>query len=122
MPLHIDFPWHFDPSGGTAATPWADHLRDLLVQFLFTSPGERVNRPDFGAGLYGLCFENNSRELTDVLQFVVQAGLQRWFGDDLEVVRLEVRGDEAALIVGLAYRLGDEEGERQIEVTREGVR
>ena len=27
------------------------HLRDKLLAILFTSPGERVNRPTFGSGL-----------------------------------------------------------------------
>ena len=37
-----------------------DHLRDLIEQVLFTAPGERVMRPDFGSGLLALVFEPNS--------------------------------------------------------------
>ena len=46
-----------------AATSDDDHIRDLIEQVLFTSPGERVMRPDFGAGLLALVFEPNSVEL-----------------------------------------------------------
>ena len=31
-------------------TDYADHIRDLIEQVLFTAPGERVNRPTFGCG------------------------------------------------------------------------
>ena len=53
-------------------------------------PGERVNRPDFGSGLLQLVFAPNSPELAAALQFTVQAALQRWLGDVIEVQRLEV--------------------------------
>ena len=43
--MNIDFPFHFDNRGRTAPTGDDDHIRDLIEQLLFTSPGERVNRP-----------------------------------------------------------------------------
>ena len=58
----LDYPYHFDGSGRSAATDEADHIRDLIEQVLFTSPGERVMRPDFGAGLLALVFEPNSTD------------------------------------------------------------
>jgi phage baseplate assembly protein W len=55
-----------------------DHIRDLIEQVLFTSPGERVNRPDFGSGLMQLVFAPNSDELATATQFMVQGALQQW--------------------------------------------
>ena len=49
--MNIDFPFHFDSRGRTAATSDDDHIRDMIEELLFTNPGERVNRPDFGSGL-----------------------------------------------------------------------
>ena len=49
--MNIDFPFHFDNRGRTATTDDDDHIRDMIEEFLFTNPGERVNRPDFGSGL-----------------------------------------------------------------------
>ena len=48
---------------------------------LFTAPGERVNRPDFGSGLMQLVFAPNSDELAAATQFLVQGALQQWLGD-----------------------------------------
>ena len=62
----------------------------MIEQFLFTNAGERVNRPDFGSGLLQLVFAPNSPELAAAVQFTVQAGLQRWLGDVIEVQAVEV--------------------------------
>ena len=71
--MNIDFPFHFDGRGRTALTTDDDHIRDMIEQFLFTNPGERVNRPDFGAGLLRLIFAPNSPELAAALKVTIQA-------------------------------------------------
>jgi hypothetical protein len=101
--MNIDFPFHFDGRGRTAITGDDDHIRDMIEQFLFTSPGERVNRPDFGSGLLGMVFEPNSPELAAALQHTIQAGLQRWLGDLIEIQTLEVTSEEATLRVLIQY-------------------
>jgi phage baseplate assembly protein W len=103
--LNIAYPFHFDTNGRVAATTDDDHVRDLIEQLLFTHPGERVNRPDFGSGLLQLVFAPNSPELAAALQFTVQAGLQRWLGDVIDVGTLTVTSDDATLTVNLAYRV-----------------
>ncbi len=103
--MNIDYPFHFDALGRTARTGDADHVRDMIEQFLFTSPGERVNRPDFGSGLLQMVFAPNSPELAATLQFTVQAGLQRWLGDLIELQDLQVDSQEAILSVEIRYKL-----------------
>lgn len=82
-----------------------DHVRDMIEQFLFTNHGERVNRPDFGSGLLQMIFAPNSQELASTLQFTIQAGLQRWLGDVLEVLNLDVSSEDSSLRVFIQYRL-----------------
>ena len=101
--MNIDFPFHFDSRGKTAEPTDDDHIRDMIEQFLLTSPGERVNRPDFGSGLLQLIFAPNSPELAAALQLIVQAGLQRWLGDVIEVQALEVTSEDASVRVDLQY-------------------
>jgi phage baseplate assembly protein W len=101
--MNIDYPFHFDESGRTAVTDSDDHIRDMIEQFLLTSPGERVNRPDFGSGLLQMVFAPNSSELTEALQFTIQAGLQQWLGDLVEVKKLEVVSKDAELRIGVQY-------------------
>jgi len=101
----VDIPFHFDVTGRTAGTSDADHVRDMIEQVLLTAPGERVMRPDFGSGLLAMPFEPNSPELASALQFTMQAALQRWLGDLIDVRRLEVTADEGTLSVVIEYAL-----------------
>ena len=103
--MNIDFPLHFDSRGRTASTDDNDHIRDMIEQFLFTNSGERVNRPDFGSGLLQLIFAPNSPELAATLQFTVQAGLQQWLADVIEVQELEVISEDSSLRIDLQYKV-----------------
>jgi phage baseplate assembly protein W len=101
--MNIDFPFRFNARGRTAATDDDDHIRDMIEQLLFTSPGERVNRPDFGSGLLQMVFAPNSAELASALQFTTQAALQRYLGDLIDLQQLEVTAQEATLTVAVKY-------------------
>ena len=52
----MDYPFTIDNRGGVGVTDEDDHIRDMIEQVLFTNPGERVNRPDFGCGLRRMVF------------------------------------------------------------------
>ncbi len=101
--MNIDYPLHFDAHGRTATTDDNDHIRDMIEEFLFTNQGERVNRPDFGAGLLQLVFTPNSPELAAALQFTIQAGLQRWLGDLIVTQRVAVTSGDSTLQVLVQY-------------------
>ena len=99
----LDHPYHFDGSGRTATTTDADHIRDLMEQVLFTSPSERVMRPDFGAGLLRMVFEPNSTALAATTQFVVQSALQQHLGHLIAVNAVVVENIDAVLQVTVRY-------------------
>jgi Bacteriophage baseplate protein W len=101
--MNIDFPFHFDAHGRTASTTDDDDIRDMIEQLLFTNPGERVNRPDFGSGLLQMVFAPNSTELASALQFTMQAALQRFLGDVIDLRQLEVTAQDATLSVLVSY-------------------
>jgi len=116
--MNIDFPFCFDGRGRTATTTDDDHIRDMIEEFLFTSPGERVNRPDFGSGLLQLVFAPNSPELAATLQVTIQAGLQRWLGDVVEVQKLEVTSEDAVLQVEIVYLVRRTQEQQTAQFTR----
>jgi uncharacterized protein len=99
----LDFPYRFDGHGRTATTDRDDHIRDLIEQVLFTAPGERVMRPDFGSGLLALVFEPNSTTLAATTQVLVQGALQQHLGHLIAVQAVEVSNDDAALRVDVRY-------------------
>ena len=102
---NIDYPFGIDYRGRTATTDYDDHIRDMIEQLLFTSPGERVNRPDFGSGLMQLVFEPNSPELAAALQVTARAALDRWLGDVIEVIELEATSEDSSLRIKVGYRV-----------------
>lgn len=103
MSRHIAFPLRFDGRGKTAGATDEEHIRDLIEQVLFTAPGERVNRPDFGSGLMQLVFAPNSTELAGTTQLLAQGALQRWLGSFIEVEAVEIEVEEERLRVTVQY-------------------
>jgi phage baseplate assembly protein W len=116
--MNIDFPFHFDSRGRTAATDEANHIRDMIEQLIFTNPGERVNRPDFGSGLLQLIFAPNSPELAATVQFTVQAALQRWLGDVIELRNIEARAVDSSLSLEISYAIRRTNEEQTATFTR----
>ncbi len=100
---YFDYPFHLDGRGRSAETDDNDHVRDLIFQVLFTSPGERVNRPDFGCGLKRLVFMPNSDALAISTQAIVRGALRRWLGRVIKVVSVTVEAVDAQLKVTVVY-------------------
>ena len=94
MSLH--FPFQPDHRGRSAEADDATHLRDMIEQVLFTVPGERVNRPDFGCGLLQLVFAPNS----DTLGYLSAAlGLRDGQLDGFRIVPSSLVTDGHVLVV-----------------------
>ena len=103
--MNLKFTLQFDNIGRTGQTDENGHIRDMMEQVLFTSPGERVNRPDFGCGLLQLVFQPNSSELAITTQYLVQGSLNRWLGDLIEVGEVEVIQEDSVLQVTIVYTI-----------------
>jgi phage baseplate assembly protein W len=103
MTTNVDYPYHVDGRGRTADTSAEDHIRDLIEQVLFTAPGERVMRPEFGSGLYALVFEPGGPELVATTQHLVQGSLQQELGSLIAVDSVQVSQDEGTLTVLVSY-------------------
>ena len=121
MTLFLDFPFHIDGRGRSAETDEDDHIRDMIMQVLFTDPGERVNRPDFGCGLKQLVFMPNSDALATATQFLVQGSLQRWLEAVIQVESVEVEAVDSELRVTVVYSKRSGGGLRQDVFTPSGV-
>ena len=62
----------------------------MIEQVLFTNPGERVNRPDFGCGLQRMVFMPNSQPLAAATQVLVKSALQKWLEKEIQVEKVDV--------------------------------
>jgi phage baseplate assembly protein W len=99
----LAFPYGYSAIGHTRDATAEDHVRDLVEQVLFTAPGERVNRPDFGSGLLGLVFEPGGGALAAATRAGVEGALQRWLADLIQVEAVSVRTQESTLEVTVQY-------------------
>src|SRR5215510_11581345 len=104
MSITVNFPYQFDGRGRTKDA-LQDYVKQLVEQVLFTSPGERVNLPDFGSGLLQLPFAPNSAEMAAATQFAVQGALQKWLSNYVKVQSVTASAREAVLTVVVKYSL-----------------
>src|SRR5215813_3702062 len=101
-PRFLDYPYAVSGTGIPGTTTAEDHLRDLILQILFTNPGERVNLPDFGVGVQRLVFEPSDQTLRASAQFLISTNLQHWLGDRINVEQVNVTstpGDESTVTI-----------------------
>jgi phage baseplate assembly protein W len=103
--MQADYPYDFDSRGRTAETTDEEHIRDLIEQVLFTTPGERVNRPTFGSGVLQLIFAPNGQALATATQMSVHGALQQWLSDLIQVEAVEVQSDDSRLQVLVQYTI-----------------
>ena len=118
--MNIAFPFQIDGHGRTAASATMnDHIHDMIEQLLFTSPGERVNRPDFGSGLLQSVFQPNSTGLAAALQFTLQGALQQALGDLIQLQAVQVDTSESTLTVTVQYVVRGEQQGRTAQFSQE---
>ena len=119
MNTHIAFPLRVDGRGRSAQAERNLYLRGMIEQLLFTVPGERVNRPDFGCGLMQLVFAPNSPELAVTVQALVHASLQQWLGYLLQIDEVSASSEDATLSVLVRYTVLETQESGNAELTRE---
>jgi uncharacterized protein len=103
--MQLSYPLRFDGRGRTAETSDDQHIRDLIEQVLFTSPGERVNRPTFGSGLLQTVFEPAGDQLVATLNLLIQSSLHQWLGDLIVIDSVEVDASDGTLTVQVVYTI-----------------
>jgi hypothetical protein len=118
-PRFLDYPYAVSGAGTPATTGADDHVRDLILQVLFTNPGERVNLPEFGAGVQRLVFAPNSEALRATTQFLVSNNLQRWLGDRIRVEQVTVSSEpglEGTVMIEIVYVLKATQERQRVQV------
>lgn len=103
----IKYPFAIDKSLGVLAEEkdYNEHVRQMMLQVLFTNPGERVNRPDFGCGIRKMVFAPNSDANASLLQVIITQALDKWLGDVITTEKVEARAIEERLEVKIVYTL-----------------
>jgi phage baseplate assembly protein W len=116
------FPFAIDGSGRVGRASADAQVAQMIEQILFTRPGERPMRPDFGCGIAELLFEPNDELLAGATALRIRAALQRWLADLVDVRRVDVRADDAQLAVAVEWTrlLDGADGATEFVVSNEG--
>lgn len=117
---YLDFPFRFDPRGYSAVTDTDDHVRDMITLVLFTSPGERVNRPEFGCGVKQLVFAPLADALAAASEQMIHGALIRWLDSVILVEKVSVVATDATLEITIRYVRRDT-GERREDLFKHPV-
>lgn len=108
----VGFPFQVDNRGRIASPDYDQHVREMIELVLFTSPGERVNRPDFGCGLLQHVFTSASTQEADALAYVVQTALQQWLAEVISVQEVAIVPRDSSFVVEVVYQL---RGHREVQ-------
>jgi phage baseplate assembly protein W len=117
----IYYPFAIDAGLGRLAqeSDYAAHVEQLIKQVLFTSPGERINRPDFGCGLCRMVFAPNSDVTASLTRITVFQALENWLSSLIRVDDVNVKATNEILEVHIVYVLKARQERRylNLEVT-----
>src|SRR4029077_13635787 len=119
QPHFLAYPYSVSGQGTPNTSSPEYHLRELILQLLFTVPGERVNLPEFGVGVQRLVFEPNSDTLRTSVQFLISTNLQRWLGDRINVEQVSVtsiQGEEETVTIEITYTLTATQERQRVQV------
>lgn len=118
-PIHaIAYPLRLEAQAGRLAeeSDYDAYIGQLIRQVLLTSPGERINRPEFGAGVRQLVFAPNGEGTATLARSMIYQALTRWLGRLIDLERVEVRADDATLNVEIVYVLLQRGSRRYLNV------
>jgi hypothetical protein len=101
------FPVDQDADGDVALVSGEEDIRQAVRLILETEPGERVMRPDFGAGLRGFVFEPLNQTTLALVRHRVEEALVAWEARiDVENVDVSAaNASEGELLIRIDYRV-----------------
>ena len=115
--MNVSFPFAVGPTGRTKEADRAAYVRQLIELVLFTEPGERVSRPDFGCGVQQLVFSAEGSHAAAASIALVQGGLQHALSYEITVRSVDMRFDDSTVWIDVAFvdRLNDRPGSVNLE-------
>ena len=75
----------------------------MIKQVLLTSPGERVNRPEFGCEIRRMLFSPNSEVAASLAQVSIFQALEKWLGTIISVDNVKVQPVEERIDIRVVF-------------------
>jgi len=117
----LRFPFSIDRGQGQLSQErsYEAHVQQLIKQVLLTSPGERIDRPEFGCGIKRMVFAPGGEVAASLAQTVIYQSLTKWLGTVISVHEVTVRANDARLDIRVGYAIRARTGRHylNLEVT-----
>jgi phage baseplate assembly protein W len=114
----IFYPFRIDEGLGTLGEEkdYERHVEQLMRQILFTNPGERINRPDFGCGIRRMVFAPNSDVSASLTKVIISQSLEKWIGTLIEVIDVNTVAVEEKLEIRIVYLIKARQERRYLNI------
>lgn len=101
------YPFVIDQARGRVGqeSNFNQHIEQLVKQLLLTSPGERLNRPDFGCGVRRLVFAPGGDVAASLARSVIYQSLTKWLGNAVKVQDVTVNAVDSTLSIYISYQV-----------------
>lgn len=114
----VHFPFAIDDRLGRLRQEpdYEAYIQQLIRQVLFTGQGERINRPDFGAGVRRLIFAPNSPATASLAQTLIYQALTTWLGTLIRTEAVQAEADNERLNITITYTILARQEQRYLNV------
>lgn len=112
----IAFPPRLSDRNKLALVQGDDAIRRSLYLIIYTVPGERVMRPDFGCQIHELVFDPANDQTAVTAARYVREAIERW-EQRIDVTAVDVDpvpGDQGQLIINIKYQHRNTPGENTL--------
>ncbi len=88
-----------------------EQVRSNIKSLLLTKKYERVMQPDLGSGLQELLFEQNTDDLADRIESVINDGMEKWLPyvtvEQIDIQQTNELKDNNSVNVSIKFRVGE---------------
>lgn len=101
----LRYPFAVDAGAGRLAEEqdYDAYVRQLIRQVLLTAQGERINRPDFGAGVRRMVFAPNAQGAASLAETLVYQALTTWLSSVIKLEKVAATAVEERLDIQVEY-------------------
>ncbi len=115
---YLHYPFKINHLGRTSTANFEEHIRQLIEQVLFTSPGERVNRPDLGSDVLALIFSPDSPKLSTTIAANIRSSLAKYLSDLVTVENIGISHKNSSLAITVKYVIRKTQSKQVTEFRR----
>jgi phage baseplate assembly protein W len=114
----LHHPVQDDPGGQQlrVESDYESYVAQLIKQVLLTNPGERIHRPEFGAGVRRLVHSPINTATASLAQSMIYNALSETLSDIVRIDEVMVQNADTRLEIGVVYTLYSRMQQRRLNL------